>query len=72
MGDIETVKNPNNPWYKKWWGILIILPLWPFFLSYWIIKRKWRWDIKLLLLAIIWIFLALVNFIEKENKTIPP
>lgn len=42
------------------------------FLSYWIIKRKWRWDIKLLLLAIIWIFLALVNFIEKENKTIPP
>lgn len=49
------------PWYKKWWGVLlIILFLWPFFLTYWIWKRNWDKKARIAVIIAFWMFIWVI------------
>jgi energy-coupling factor transporter transmembrane protein EcfT len=37
------VHKPHKPWYKRWWGFILALCIWPFFLA-WFIWKKTKWD----------------------------
>ncbi|MBI4990725.1 hypothetical protein HZB96_01370 [Candidatus Gottesmanbacteria bacterium] len=50
----------KKPWYKTRWGILAILALWPFSLSYWIWKRDWSQNKRIGFIAGLWIFIFFV------------
>lgn len=52
----------KSNWRKTPWGILLILVLWPIFLTYWIWKRDWNEKIKVGLIAFIWFFVLTVIF----------
>lgn len=59
----------NKPWYKKWWGIiLIILFLWPFFLTYWIWKRNWNIKVRVGLITAFWLF-GLIVLAASSSKS---
>lgn len=74
MEDVPSKK----PWYKTGWGILAILALWPFSLSYWIWKRNWKDSIRIVLIVIIWMIVAfwigsfrtLTSFEKSESETL--
>lgn len=46
----------DKPWYKKWWGILVLILFWPFSLSYFLWHKKWNLKIRLGFLAALWVF----------------
>jgi hypothetical protein len=50
-------KQTKRKWYKTWWGVILILCLWPFFLSYWIWKRNWDTKVKYALIGGLWLFI---------------
>lgn len=51
----------KKPWYKNWWGILlIVLFLWPFFLTYWVWKKKWNIKVRAGLIAAFWLFVLVI------------
>lgn len=39
MGNSE---RSSKPWYRKWWGILIVICIWPYFFI-WYVWKKARW-----------------------------
>lgn len=52
----------TKPWYKKWWGIiLIVLFLWPFFLTNWIWKRDWDKKVRIGLITILWVIILIAT-----------
>jgi hypothetical protein len=72
----------DKSWYKKWWGVILAILFWPFFLLWFIwSKSKKRTPIKLALTAVI-IVLAFVslgvfaanvpNTTTSDNATPPP
>lgn len=61
MGEEQVSQNPPKKWYKTPVGILILLILWPFSLTYWIWKRDWRQQTKIGVIAGIWIFFAVIG-----------
>jgi len=56
-------------WYKKWWGILIIIMLLPF-VTIWYIWKKTNWNksVKIILTILIILFVVIVS--DSNNKTI--
>jgi len=66
--------NATKPWYKQWWGILIILCTWPFTLTYlmWT-KTKWHIAIKIAITAFLAIMFmnAAIDSSEMEQKALP-
>lgn len=43
MSDSNQHTRQNKPWYKKWWGIILAIIIWPFFLTWFTwSKTKWR------------------------------
>ncbi|HKU18880.1 MAG TPA: hypothetical protein VJP80_06440 [Candidatus Saccharimonadales bacterium] len=43
MSDNSQHTSQSNPWYKKWWGIILAIIIWPFFLTWFVwSKTKWR------------------------------
>lgn len=64
----EQVK--HKKWYKKWWGILIILVFLPF-VTIWYIWKKTNWNksVKIILTILIILFVAIVSS-NSNNKTI--
>lgn len=51
----------GKPWYKKWWGItLIVLFLWPFFLTYWVWKRNWNKKARVAVIVAFWMFIWVI------------
>lgn len=62
----------NKPWYKKWWGILtIILFLWPFFLTYWIWKKKWNIKLRVVLISVFWLFILIIGISSNQSNYEP-
>lgn len=40
----------KKPWHKKWWGVLILLGIWPYFLAWWAwTKTEWHKFAKIIL-----------------------
>ena len=46
----------SKPWYKTWWGIVILIMFWPFSLTYYLWSRKWNKAIKIALIVLLWVF----------------
>ncbi len=40
---VEKTERAIKPWYKKWWGVLVVICIWPFFLI-WYAWAKSRWS----------------------------
>lgn len=60
----------NKPWYRKWWGILILIAFFPFTLSYLTWKQKWSIPLRLGIIALIWIvFIGTGSSKSKNNDT---
>ena len=64
MEDIQKTESTQKKkvWYKKWWGILIVLAIWPYFLLWYVwaktdIKKKY----KILLTIILVVFIFFIN-----------
>lgn len=34
------MSNPKKPWYKTFWGILVLIFFWPYILIYWLFKNR--------------------------------
>ncbi len=67
----------QKEWYKKWWGVILVLCIWPFF-AIWYIWRKTAWSKKtkwvataVVVLLFIWAQTILSDSKEKaqENNT---
>ena len=58
--DNKNKEGNSKPWYKNWWGIILIIALWPFVILY-LVWAKTNWDKKIkigitALLVILFIF----------------
>lgn len=58
----------NKPWYKTPWGILILLILLPFSLSYWIWKQNGNLWLKLALIGSIWIIVTMIGYAKDPTR----
>ena len=58
----------DKNWYKTWWGILLILGLWPFFLSCWIWKRNWNLWVRVSVVALLWVLILAINRSSIRDK----
>lgn len=58
----------EKKWYKKWWGILIILAIWPFF-AIWYITNKTQWSSAKKTLASIGILVLAVMVYGGSNSS---
>ncbi len=43
MSDSTGKTSQSKPWYKKWWGILIVVCIWPYFFI-WFVWSKTKWN----------------------------
>ncbi len=69
MGEEQDSQNPTKKWYKTPWGMLILLVLWPFTLSYYVWKSNITIWAKVLLILVIWIFsFGIVGNYSPENN----
>lgn len=58
-------------WYRSWWGILILVLLWPISLSYWIAKQKWNFGIKVILISfIVIIYIASWGIVASDKQSV--
>lgn len=60
----------KKPLYKKWWGVLVILLLLPFFLTYYIWKKQ-NWTVKKKLFVIVgmWLAFFVLGALAPDSKT---
>ncbi|MCK5412830.1 MAG: hypothetical protein KAI57_00460 [Candidatus Pacebacteria bacterium] len=56
-------------WYKKWWGILIILIFLPF-VAIWYIWKKTNWDKSVKIILTILIFFFVIILLKSNDETI--
>lgn len=68
MGEEQVFQNPSKKWYKTPVGILILLILWPFSLTYWIWKRNWNQQTRIGIIAGFWIFLAVIGATQNSYQ----
>lgn len=67
----EAQNSQKKEWYKKWWGVLIVLAIWPLF-AIWYIIDKTQWDNSKKGLAIIGVLvLATVMYTSNHSSETP-
>lgn len=59
----------DRVWFKKWWGILILILFWPFSLTYYLWKRKWNKAAKIGLIVVLWIFVISVFSASSNSQS---
>ena len=59
----------RKKWYKKWWGILIILMFLPF-VAVWYIWKKTNWNKSVKIILTILIFFFVIILLKSNNETI--
>lgn len=59
----------GKPFYKTWWGIILLFVFWPFSLTYWIWKKNWNLKLKLGLLILLWFFILLVGLVKPQEQS---
>lgn len=67
---VSTGDNTSKEWYKKWWGVIIALLIWPLF-SVWYIAKKTEWSLARKCFAIVGV-IVLANVVyggEKPKET---
>ncbi|MFZ1720369.1 MAG: hypothetical protein WAU28_03375, partial [Candidatus Moraniibacteriota bacterium] len=67
----EAQNGQKKVWYKKWWGILIALAIWPIF-AIWYIWEKTNWERPKKGLAILGVVIvAAVFYGDNKSETTP-
>ena len=67
---METNEAKKEQWYKTWWGIIILILLWPFSLSYYIwTKKTWSRNLRIGLIALIIIVVLYGFWVNSFEKT---
>lgn len=67
----EAQNGQKKVWYKKWWGILIALAIWPIF-AIWYIWKKTTWERPKKYLAILGVIVVAALFYgDKKSETTP-
>lgn len=68
--ELKQSEKTSPKWYKTWWGILIIIGLWPFSLSYYFWKQKINIYQKVGAIVLVWIvyFLLISSFKSNSNN----
>lgn len=62
----------TKPWFKKWWGILLLIALWPFSLTYYIWKKSsWNKNVRIAVTALIWIPVLIGGALNASETTAP-
>jgi hypothetical protein len=61
-----------RPWYKKWWGIVVLILFWPFSLTYYFIHKSWKLFPKLAAIGAVWILFVSFTSNNKTTSTPPP
>ncbi|MDP3954846.1 MAG: hypothetical protein Q8Q15_00595 [bacterium] len=65
---LATAEKPIRKWYKTWWGILFLLIIWPFLLTFLIWKRNWNLWQRIGLIVFLWfVIFAIGNSGEKSK-----
>lgn len=59
----------SKPFYKTWWGIILLFIFWPFSLTYWIWKKNWNLKLRLGLLIPFWFFIILVGLAKPQEQS---
>ncbi len=70
---VEQTQNAQKEWYKKWWGIIIALLIWPLF-AMWYITHKTTWSKEKQGFAIIGVIILAIFIYggnKSENKSAP-
>lgn len=66
---MNNLNESSKPFYKKWWGIALVILFLPFTLSYLVIKNKnLKLPIKAVLLLAIWGLFLSVSLLDESKK----
>lgn len=57
----------KKPWYKNWWGIILLIIFWPFTIIYLLLKGKINWKVASVI-AIVLIFIGISNSRNPTNQ----
>lgn len=64
----ETAEKTLKPWYKKWWGVILIIALFPVTVPYLIwTKTSWKKWVKIVVM-VIWIVFLINKFGDSSQK----
>lgn len=66
---MENKSFSTKPWYKKWWGVILLILFLPFTITYFVIyKTEWPKNKKIIVLSIFWAIILISSAFQNTSN----